>query len=158
MGKWSRFLLVALVTLAADQASKITIWNHLQVVRRAEVIPHFFDLSLAMNTGVAFGMFSGEAHGYRVAALLAMNLLALGVIFYFLVTSGREERFFHWGLALVAGGAVGNAVDRIRLGAVIDFLEFYVGGYHWPNFNVADIGISVGTGLVFLHLWFTRHD
>ncbi len=134
-----------------DQLTKLAAWHWVAPIRRIEVIPGFFDLHYIMNTGVAFGILSGGRSGLKVAALIGVALFALTVIFFFIITTRPQERIFLWGLSLVAGGAVGNFVDRIRMWAVIDFMELYYGRFHWPVFNVADIALTVGTGLILIH-------
>ena len=155
-GKWSLVGLLAGGIFIIDQLTKWAAWHWVAPVRRIEVIPGFFDLHYILNTGVAFGILSGGRSGFKVAALIGVALLALVVIFFFIITTRPRERIFLWGLALVAGGAIGNFVDRIRLWAVIDFLELYYGRFHWPVFNVADIALTVGTGLILIHFIKTR--
>lgn len=157
MGKWSLAALTAGLVILADQASKIAVVKALADVYRIKVIPGFFDLVYTLNTGVAFGMLAGEHSGLRIALLSATALAALGAIIYFLVTAGPDEKMFIFGLSLVGGGAIGNAVDRLRIGAVIDFLDVYVGDFHWPAFNVADAAITIGVGLIMIYLWKNRH-
>ncbi|MBU2549384.1 MAG: signal peptidase II [Proteobacteria bacterium] len=158
MGKWPRVGLTAGLVVLADQATKLAVLRWLAPVGRVEVVPGFFDLTHLMNTGVAFGVLAGRSGLWRAAGLSLMALVALGIVASFIARTRPEERVFLWGLALVAGGAVGNLIDRIRLGAVVDFLDLYVGTWHWPAFNVADAGITIGTGLILLHLWLTRHQ
>ena len=152
-GKWIKAGLSAALVVLADQLSKYAVWVWLAPHKHVAVIPGLFDLTMAMNTGVAFGMMSGEKTVIRVIGLIVVALFALGVIIYLIHTVGAGERLFLFGLSLIAGGALGNMVDRIRLGAVIDFLDVYIGPYHWPAFNVADAGITVGTGLILIHMW-----
>ncbi|MDR6826332.1 signal peptidase II [Bosea sp. BE271] len=137
------FGIVAIATLALvlDQASK---WLMLEVVmdppRTIPVTP-FFNLRLGFNTGISFGLFGDTLQ--RWPELLAIFKLAVAIAFivWASTTIDPYERF---GLALIAGGALGNAVDRWRQGAVTDFLDFYWGDWHWPTFNGADIAISLG--------------
>ncbi len=157
MGKWPLVASVAGATLLADQLSKLAIWSWLAPDGRVTAIPGFFDLAYVLNTGVAFGFMSGSPSLWRVAFLAGMALLALSIIVVFIIYTDPADRLLLWGLSLVSGGAVGNVVDRVRMGAVIDFLDVYVGALHWPAFNVADMGISIGTGLILLHLWLNRH-
>ncbi|MEW5724685.1 MAG: signal peptidase II [Thermodesulfobacteriota bacterium] len=156
MGKWTLAALTAAGTVVLDHASKAAVWYYLAPHGQVKVIPGFFDLTFVLNTGVAFGLLSGRSPGFRILGLVTFALCALAVIVYFLHTAKKDERFFVLALALIAGGAVGNAIDRLRLGAVIDFLDFHAGAYHWPAFNVADAGITVGTALIILHLWRAR--
>lgn len=156
MGKWPLVASAAGGLFLADQLSKLAVWHWLAPVRQVRIIPGCFDLSFVMNTGVAFGLMAGGRGLVRVAVLTGASLLALGIIAVFIVKARPEERLLLWGLALVSGGAVGNVVDRLRLGAVTDFLDFYLSGYHWPAFNLADAGITIGTVLILIHLWRIR--
>jgi signal peptidase II len=109
-----------------------------------EVIPGFFNLTLTFNKGVAFGMFSQLEDWLRVAALSASTVVALGVLAWVYKRYGSQSLWIVAALGMVVGGAVGNLLDRLRYGAVIDFLDVYVGTWHWPAFNIADSGICVG--------------
>ncbi len=157
MGKWLLAGLVSGVVILADQLTKLAVVDALAPHGRAEVIPGLFNLVYTLNTGVSFGMFAGEPGGLRILFLSLMTLVALGVVIWFIRMTDYRDKMFLWALALVAGGAVGNLIDRVRLGAVIDFLDVYAGAYHWPAFNVADAGITIGTALILLHLWRTRN-
>ena len=158
MNKWLRTVLVAGAVILLDQGSKLAVLKYVAPVHRIEVLPGFFNLTFVMNPGVAFGLLSGLPDGWRIWCLSGLALAALGIVLYFITTARREDRFFLLGLGLISGGAVGNQIDRLRLGAVIDFLDFYLASYHWNTFNVADIGITVGTGLILIHLWTHRHE
>ncbi|MFH1090671.1 MAG: signal peptidase II, partial [Pseudomonadota bacterium] len=116
MGKWPQAALAAGSVLLADQLSKWVVLVWLTPVRRVEVIPGFFDLNFAMNTGVAFGLMSGLHGPWRVVGLSAVAFVAVLVIFFFVLSVRPGERLFLWGLTLVSGGAVANVIDRLRLG------------------------------------------
>jgi signal peptidase II len=124
---------------------------------RLEIISGYFDLVYTLNTGVSFGMFSGGASSWRVLALSLVTLVALAVVLWFIRITDPKDKMFIWALAMVAGGAIGNLIDRVRLGGVVDFLDVYADSFHWPAFNVADAGITIGTGLILLFLWRTRN-
>jgi signal peptidase II len=83
--------------------------------------------------------------------------VALAVVLWFIRITDPKDNMFIWALAMVAGGAIGNLIDRVRLGGVVDFLDVYADSFHWPAFNVADAGITIGTGLILLFLWRTRN-
>lgn len=150
--------LVAGLVMVLDQITKLAVWHWLRPLGQVKIIPGLFDLSLVLNPGVAFGVLADQNSPWKVVFLLAAAALALAALMFCVRAARPQERLFIWGLALVSGGALGNALDRARLGAVIDFLDFYLGPRHWPAFNVADIGISVGCGLILLHFWLHRHD
>lgn len=122
------------------------------------VVPHFFKLNYAENTGAAWGMLRNLPSGLRGPLFGVITLVAVGVILYFFVEamkSGNRERMTLSGLALILGGALGNYIDRLARGFVVDFLEAHVTlgshAYFWPSFNVADSAICVGAGLLILH-------
>ena len=108
----------------------------------------FFDLVHYHNLGSAFG-FLNDAGGWQKWFFTAISVVAVVVISYLLVKH-KNEKLFCWGLALVLGGAMGNLYDRITLGYVVDFLNFHIGDYYWPAFNVADSAIVAGVGLLLL--------
>ncbi|MEW6261704.1 MAG: signal peptidase II [Thermodesulfobacteriota bacterium] len=156
--KWTLAALAAGGLVTADQISKLAVQAWLAPVRRIQIVPGFFDLRYILNPGVAFGLFAESGSDYRVLGLIAVALLALAVMILLLALAKPHEKILIWGLALAAGGAGGNVIDRSRLGAVVDFLDFHIGRNHWPAFNVADIGISVGLGLILIHLWKNRKE
>jgi len=157
MNKWAHIGVVAGGLILADQIIKLGVTQWLAPVGRISVIPGFFNLTYVQNTGVAFGMFAGSHSTLRLMILAALALAALAIIVFFIHNSGDNEPLFLWGLSFICGGALGNQVDRIHnSGAVVDFLDFYLGSFHWPVFNLADIGITMGTALIILHLWRNR--
>lgn len=140
-GGW--FWPLALAVLISDQALKIWAEQVLKLGTSVAVIPGFFSLTRVHNTGVAFGMAQGNN--------LLTGLLAVAI----LVLAGGLARGWDWNRrfvqlvsAMVAGGAVGNLIDRARLGYVLDFFDFHYRGCSWPAFNIADAGISLGVGLL----------
>jgi signal peptidase II len=138
--RWPRplFYIVIALVLIVDQASKAWVRGSLALHQPVAVIPGLFDLTFTHNTGVAFGMFQGEG---MVVAMLVV-LLALGAFFY-----TRDLNWAGWSPNVVGGaivgGALGNLIDRARLGYVVDFLDFHIGEHHWYIFNVADSCICV---------------
>lgn len=147
----ARFLVVSALILALDQWTKLWIESILAPHERVEVVPGFFDLVHVQNTGIAFGLFPAGRELGGTLVLTALGLAALVIVsVYFRRTSEREPLLL-LSLSLVLGGAVGNLVDRILLRAVTDFLDVYVGTHHWPAFNVADSGVTVGIVLMLVH-------
>ena len=110
-------------------------------------ITSFFDLVLVYNRGASFGIFSNAPDWVGFALIVFACLISIGLAFWMWHADGKLLAF---ALALVAGGAVGNVIDRIRLGAVVDFLDLHVGGWHWPAFNIADSAITIGVVLLIL--------
>ncbi len=132
--------------LVLDQLTKWLVLRSLDPFEPVAVTP-FFNLVLVWNRGVTFGMFR-EAGAWGPWLLTAAALAIGGFLVYWLRRETR--RLARLALWLVLAGALGNVVDRLRFGAVVDFLDFHVSGYHWPAFNVADSAIVVGAGLILL--------
>jgi signal peptidase II len=143
-----RWLAVAGAVFAADQATKVVAAENLPG-RTITVIPGFFDLVLVHNTGAAFG-FLNEAGGWQNVFFVAVAVVVSAVLVYLLGRMDRGDRITAWALSLILGGALGNLVDRLRLGYVIDFVDWYYRGWHWPAFNVADAAITIGAALLVL--------
>lgn len=143
--RWPRpiFFLVFALAVTLDQATKAWATSWLEPRGFVAVIPDFFNLTYVRNTGVAFGMFAG--HGLLVAAFM-VALVLLALVFSRGVDWARLEPNLVGG-GLVAG-AVGNLLDRARIGYVVDFLDFHVGPHHWPSFNVADSLICVSVAWI----------
>ena len=140
-------LAVAAVILAADQASKWAIRDALWNPPRRIEVTSFFNLVPVQNKGISFGLFQSEGAGMWLIVGLALAISAgLGVWL-----SRTRHRWPASARGLVIGGAIGTVIDRVRLGWVIDFLDFHGGGYHWPAFNVADSAISVGVVMLLVH-------
>jgi signal peptidase II len=141
------FYLVAALVLVVDQITKLRIADTMSLHQSRPVLGDFFQLTYVLNDGAAFGLDLGG----RWAFIIVTVLVSAFIVLYY----ARSERapVARWALAMILGGALGNLVDRIRLGEVIDFLHVSVAGFSWPIFNVADIGVSVGVGLLALHLF-----
>jgi signal peptidase II len=139
---------VALVVIALDQATKLVVDASMAIGDDIAIIPGFMSLVHVRNRGVAFGMLGGLPDPWRPLVLIALALAMVAVLAWMLRETPREEPAQRLALALVVGGAIGNLYDRIRYGEVIDFLDVYVSGWHWPAFNVADSAITVGCGLL----------
>jgi signal peptidase II len=146
----SRWFALALAIVIADQATKWAATNVLCCKAPIALTP-FFNLVLAHNTGAAFSFLAGEP-GWQRWFFAAIALVAGVVISVLLIkhAGDRAQRRFCAGLALILGGAFGNLIDRVLYGYVVDFLDFYVGAWHWPAFNVADSAISIGAALLIL--------
>jgi signal peptidase II len=148
--------LVAGAVLVLDQTTKALVLKHLPLGDSIPVIPGFFDLTHVHNPGGAFGFLSGMSAEFRGLLFVAVSLLAVGLILYFYWQTPVRQRFLAVGLSLIFGGAVGNLVDRIRFGIVVDFLDLYAGELHWPAFNVADSAITVGVLIFGYHILFHK--
>ena len=145
--KLAPWLGLAAAIVAADQLSKVAIER---VFSYGDVHPvtGFFNLVLTYNKGAAFS-FLASASGWQKQFFIAIGLLASLAIVYLLARHGTQ-RLFSLALAMMLGGAIGNVIDRVIHGHVIDFLDFHAGGWHWPAFNVADSAIVCGAALLIL--------
>jgi signal peptidase II len=138
------------VTIAADQLSKRVVLDAFQPGEIRPVIDGLFNLTLTFNRGAAFGLWSSLPGGWRELALGLSILLALVVVGFLITRSYYQTALAQIALAGILGGAVGNIIDRVQRGAVVDFLDFYIGSAHWPAFNIADSAICVGVFLLLL--------
>jgi signal peptidase II len=141
------WLLLAAVVIAFDQATKITVERAFDFGDRMPVTG-FFNLVLTYNKGAAFSFLSA-ASGWQGTLFLVIGIAASVFIVWLLVRHGKQK-LFSTALALILGGALGNVIDRVAYGHVIDFLDFHLGGWHWPAFNVADSAIVCGAALLIL--------
>ena len=146
------YLFLVVGTLILDRWTKAWIQNRFDLHESASVIDGFFDITYVQNTGVAFGILSSISSPAKSLLLSAFTAFAAVVVIAYSVRSSPHNRLLQVALALILGGALGNLYDRLAYGYVIDFLEFYVGAYHWPAFNVADSAISIGVLLLALEI------
>jgi signal peptidase II len=147
---------LAAMIFVADQLTKKAALAHLDPARPFVVIPDLFHLVLVMNPGVAFGIFAGVPSGWRwIVTLFSLTALMLLASLAFRVLP-RGSVVARVAIGLVFGGAAGNLLDRWRFGAVVDFIDVFWRGYHWPAFNVADSAITVGVCLLAAELAFGR--
>lgn len=144
---------VSLVIILIDQVTKMAIHSNFSLHESRSVIDGFFSFTYVRNPGAAFGFMQGAAPVFRKFFFLAVTPIALGVILYFLKSTKDND----WGqiaaLSLVFGGAIGNYIDRVRFGYVIDFLDVYIKDMHYPAFNIADSAIVVGVILLLFFSW-----
>jgi signal peptidase II len=143
---WRWFALSAAVIVADQIAKWVVLHNFAPGEQRA--VTGFFNLVLVFNKGAAFSLFA-SAPGWQAPILTTFALVASLVVGWFIVRS-PEKTLFSLGLALILGGALGNVIDRLRFGQVVDFLDFHAFGWHWPAFNVADSAISIGAVILIL--------
>lgn len=142
--------LIALAVVVLDQVSKYWAEQALEFARPVEVL-NWFNLMLAYNEGAAFS-FLGDAGGWQRWFFILVGLIAVAIIAAWL---RRLEPGEHWqglALSLILGGAVGNLIDRVRFGHVVDFIDWHYAGWHWPTFNIADSAISAGVVILLLVL------
>lgn len=153
----SKYLLVFFIivsVLVIDQATKLIVVRHLHLHETIPVIPGFFNLTHARNTGAAFSLLSGLPPAVRLMFFGAVTTVALIVIAYMIRKTDRMLQTVS--LSLIAAGAAGNLIDRVRLGEVVDFIQWYYRSFVWPSFNIADSAISVGVGLLVLDMFLNK--
>ena len=146
------YALLSLVVLALDQTAKALITSTLALYASRPIVPGLFHLTLVTNRGALFGLFHDLADPWRGALFITIPVLAIVLILGFQWRTTTADAVAQGGLALILGGALGNLVDRVRLGYVVDFLDVFIGEHHWPAFNVADSAICVGVALLVLDL------
>jgi signal peptidase II len=148
---------IVAAVLVADRLTKIYIQTHFSALDVMPVIPGFFNIVHVENPGAAFGFLADAPSQWRRMILVAAALAVMAIISVMLFRPrARESALTQTGLALVLGGALGNFWDRAVRGTVTDFLQFFFGSYEFPSFNVADICIDVGAGLLLIDLWRSR--
>ena len=146
LGLW-----IAGLVLVVDQATKWLAMNELALHRPEPLLP-LLNLTLAFNTGAAFS-FLADAPGWQRWLLSGIALAVSLYLLHWLRGLAADRRFEAVGIGLILGGAVGNLIDRLRLGGVIDFIDVHYDGWHWPAFNIADAAITVGVVLILLTAW-----
>ena len=142
------FLTIASLVILLDLATKAWILSTMRIYDSFVVVEGFFSITHVRNPGAAFGFLAGAPPLFRYLFFIAITVAAIALILYYLHSSRIEEPSLVSALALILAGAVGNLIDRIRFGEVVDFLDVYIGSYHWPAFNVADSAITVGAGVL----------
>jgi len=149
-------LLIAVAVLVLDRFTKWIVASNLSLRDGFTVIPDFFRIVHVENPGAAFGLFAESSNHWRLTALILFSLLALVVVGALLWKNSQHVTATGVALSLVLGGALGNLWDRVISGHVTDFLEFHIGSYYWPSFNVADSAIVVGAFLLVADIVFTK--
>ena len=149
--------LILLATVAAavllDIITKAYIDSYMSLHESVVVIGGFLNITYVRNPGAAFSFLASASPGFRSVFFLAVTVLAIILVLYYIVKSKTEEPFMIFALSLILSGALGNFIDRVRLGEVIDFIDVHLGAYHWPAFNVADSAITVGAFIMLFALF-----
>jgi len=153
---WLRLFLVSGGVILADQVTKYIIKINIGLYDHIVVIKNFFNITHILNPGGAFGLFASQSLEIRKFIFLFISSLVALFILWFYKKSAEKFIFLSYALALIFGGAVGNLIDRFLYGKVVDFLDFYIGSFHWPAFNVADSGISIGMVILAYHILFNK--
>ena len=152
--KYFLIVIPSLSLLLLDQITKWVVLRTLDIHQSVTVVSGFFNLVHVRNRGMAFGFLNRPGSDLSFYFLVFATVAAILVLVFWAIKLKQEEYRMLPGLSLILGGALGNLVDRVRLHEVIDFLDFHIGHYHWPAFNVADSAITVGTIWVALILIF----
>jgi len=155
-GKYGRLILIAGAVIISDQITKAVVLAKMALYQSIAVLPGFFNLTHIHNPGGAFGFLARQDATLRVWIFLVASTAAVVLIFFFYRQIPRTHLLLSTALAMIFGGAIGNLIDRLRVGKGVDFLDFYIGSWHWPAFNVADSGITVGVVIFMGHLVFGK--
>jgi len=153
---WVRLALISGSIVFFDQISKYIIKINLELYDNIIVIENYFNITHILNPGGAFGLFASSSPEIRKFIFLFVSSIVALFILWFYKKSASNYIFLSCGLALIFGGAIGNLIDRFQYGKVVDFLDFYIGTYHWPAFNIADSAITIGMGILFYHIIFNK--
>jgi signal peptidase II len=154
--KYIRFSLIASLVIIADQFTKYLVLKHMPLFKSISVIPGLFSLTHVRNPGGAFGFLASNGLPWRHWLFIGAVIFALGMILYFYHKTPKTHPYLGIGLALIFGGAIGNLIDRLRFGEVVDFLDVYVAHLHWPTFNVADSAVTIGVSIFIAHIIFKK--
>ena len=141
MKKYAYVLLITLSVIAIDQITKYMIVNSFNTYDAIEIFP-FLNIVNVRNTGAAFGMFRSLGSGFFIIISLAAIIFVVNLI--------MRNAYNFIGLSLILGGAIGNLIDRLFYGKVVDFIDFSIGNFHWPAFNVADSSLTIGIGIILI--------
>lgn len=155
-GKYTRFAIVVALVVMLDQLSKTMVLTYIPLHKIITVIPGFFNLTHVHNPGGAFSFMAQNNSPLRHWIFLGAAILALCLILYFYHQTPKTHPLLAAALAMIFGGAVGNLIDRVRFGEVVDFLDVYVTTFHWPTFNVADSSVVVGVCVFIGHMIFKK--
>ena len=161
MKRGSRYLLLALIAVTViivDPLTKYWITQSMRLHESIPIIPNLFSFTYIRNPGAAFGLLAGSSNAFRTVFFGITSLFALALLGTILVRLPEKDWIGQVSIAGILGGAIGNLIDRLRFGEVIDFLDVYVEAYHWPAFNVADSAISVGVVCLIIHFAFERKE
>ena len=146
------FYLIALAIVLVDQVTKAIVLRSMRLGQSIPIVPGYLDLTFVLNPGAAFSFLATLPESIRNPFFIAISVAAAILIILYRARHLRGNRLASVSLGLVLGGAVGNLIDRLRFGVVVDFVDAHVHQYHWPVFNVADSAISVGVTLLLLEM------
>jgi signal peptidase II len=152
------FLAITVLVVLLDQATKAWIISTMRLYDSFTVIGGFFNIMYVRNPGAAFGFLAAAPPMFRYTFFIVVTVAAILLILHYLRISRIEAPSLVSALALILAGAVGNLIDRVRFGEVVDFLDVYIVSYHWPAFNVADSAITVGAAILMMVLLMRRKE
>ena len=150
--KWKLVFAWLAPIVVFDQLTKVIVDRTMPLYQSIPIIDGFFNLTYVRNTGAAFGIFAGAHEVFRLPFLIGVSIVAIGFITVMLKRLRDDATGLLTALAFILGGAIGNLIDRIVYGEVIDFLDVYWSNYHWPAFNLADSFITVGAAIILFYL------
>jgi signal peptidase II len=156
MSRYRTLSIIAFVILVLDQVTKLYVDAHFRLHETVPVIRDFFHLTYVRNKGAAFGLLADST--VRIPFFITVSIVAMLGILWYIKRIRNDQKLALFSLSLIFSGALGNLIDRIRLGEVIDFLDVFWQGHHWPAFNVADSAITVGVTLLFIEMWREDHN
>lgn len=151
--KYLLTIVISLSVIVIDQFTKYLIIKSFALHQSLDLIEHYLTIVYIRNQGIAFGLLAGQGGGTRVILLVVASLLAIAFIVYLLSGLKNKQTYATVTLSLILGGALGNLIDRIRWGEVVDFIDVHWYHYHWPAFNCADSAISIGLVLLILGMF-----
>ncbi|MCS6283838.1 MAG: signal peptidase II [Nitrospira sp.] len=144
--------------IVIDQLSKQHIMETMRLHESIPIVPNLFSFTYIRNPGAAFGLLAGSSNAFRMVFFGLTSIFALVLLGTILYRMPEREWMGRLSVSAILGGAVGNLIDRLRFGEVIDFLDVYIDSYHWPAFNVADSAITVGVIFLIIHFMFEKQD
>jgi signal peptidase II len=147
-------LIVGFLVIIIDQITKWIISSNFLLHQLVTVTP-FLSITFIMNKGAAFGFLSNCPDGFREYFFISTSIIAMVIILFLYLKTEEREILKKISFSLIIGGASGNIIDRIRFGEVIDFIDFHVGKYHWPAFNIADSAITIGIAIFIFNIFFS---
>jgi signal peptidase II len=150
--KYWVLLIICVWIVFVDQWTKDAVQQRLALHQSVEVIHGFFNLTHVRNTGGAFGILGGEKRAMGSIFFVVVSLIAIGTLLFLFIKLKDDEEILSLSFSLVMSGAIGNLIDRLLYGEVVDFLEFYLSSFHWPAFNIADASVCLGVGLMVFEL------
>ena len=156
--KWKLVLSWLVPIIVLDQLTKIIVDRTMPLHHSIPIVDGFFSFTYVRNTGAAFGIFAGSHEVFRLPFLIGVSILAIGFIFVMLKRLRDDATGLVTALTFILAGAIGNLIDRVLHGEVIDFLDVYYSNYHWPAFNLADSFITVGVTITLFYLVGAKGD